>query len=90
MVAGGLELMSYTTRFTPFTLLMISLEIFIRKSSTASVPNQQSSRLSIPPHEAPLLFHKYARLPLLRHCLPVVKWLRPAILCRTNRVLLIR
>ncbi len=26
IVAGGLELISYTTRFTPFTLLMISLE----------------------------------------------------------------
>ena len=32
IVAGGFELMSYTTRFTPFTLLMISFEIFIKKS----------------------------------------------------------
>ena len=27
MVAGGLELMSYTTRFTPRTLLMMLFEI---------------------------------------------------------------
>ena len=32
MVAGGFELMSYTTRFTPFTLLMISFETFAKKS----------------------------------------------------------
>lgn len=32
MVAGGLELISYTTRLTPFTLLIISLDIFARKS----------------------------------------------------------
>jgi len=32
IVAGGFELMSYTTRFTPFTLLMISLDILARKS----------------------------------------------------------
>ena len=32
MVAGGFELMSYTTRLTPFTLLMISLDILARKS----------------------------------------------------------
>lgn len=32
MVAGGLELMSYTTRFTPRTLLMISLEMLARNS----------------------------------------------------------
>lgn len=32
MVAGGLELISYTTRFTPRTLLMISLETFARNS----------------------------------------------------------
>ncbi len=31
IVAGGLELMSYTTRFTPFTRLMISLETLARK-----------------------------------------------------------
>lgn len=32
MVAGGFELISYTTRFTPLTLLMISLETFPRNS----------------------------------------------------------
>ena len=32
MVAGGLELMSYTTRFTPRTLLMMSLDTLARKS----------------------------------------------------------
>ena len=32
MVLGGLEEISYTTRFTPFTLLMISLETFAKKS----------------------------------------------------------
>ncbi len=32
IVAGGLELMSYTTLFTPFTLLMISLDTFARNS----------------------------------------------------------
>lgn len=32
IVAGGLELMSYTTRFTPLTLLMISLETLARNS----------------------------------------------------------
>lgn len=32
MVLGGLEEISYTTRFTPFTLLMISLETFAKNS----------------------------------------------------------
>ena len=32
MVAGGLELISYTTLFTPFTLLIISLLIFAKNS----------------------------------------------------------
>jgi hypothetical protein len=32
IVAGGLELMSYTTRFTPLTRFMISLEISAKKS----------------------------------------------------------
>ena len=32
MVAGGLELMSYTTLFTPLTLLMIALEVFCKNS----------------------------------------------------------
>ena len=32
MVAGGFELISYTTLFTPFTLLMMSFEILARKS----------------------------------------------------------
>lgn len=32
MVAGGFELISYTTLFTPFTLLMMSLLTFARKS----------------------------------------------------------
>lgn len=32
MVAGGLELISYTTRLIPFTLLMISFDTFPRKS----------------------------------------------------------
>ena len=32
MVAGGLELMSYTTRFTPFTLLMMSFDTPARNS----------------------------------------------------------
>jgi len=32
MVAGGLEEISYTTRFTPFTLWMISLETVAKKS----------------------------------------------------------
>ena len=31
MVAGGLELMSYTTRFIPLTLLMISFDTLARK-----------------------------------------------------------
>ncbi len=32
IVAGGLELISYTTLLTPFTLFIISLETFIRNS----------------------------------------------------------
>ena len=32
IVAGGLEEISYTTRLTPFTLLMISLDIFPKNS----------------------------------------------------------
>ena len=32
MVAGGLLLISYTTRLMPFTLLMISVEMCARKS----------------------------------------------------------
>ena len=32
MVLGGLEEISYTTRLTPFTLLMISLETFAKNS----------------------------------------------------------
>ena len=32
IVAGGLELISYTTLFTPFTLLMISLDTFAKNS----------------------------------------------------------
>ncbi|PXV61044.1 hypothetical protein CLV62_12743 [Dysgonomonas alginatilytica] len=32
IVAGGLDDISYTTRFTPFTLLIISLETFARNS----------------------------------------------------------
>ncbi len=32
IVAGGLDDISYTTRLIPFTLLMISLDTFIRKS----------------------------------------------------------
>ena len=32
MVAGGLLLMSYTTRFTPFTRLMMAFEMRARNS----------------------------------------------------------
>src|SRR5882757_6412048 len=32
IVAGGLLLMSYTTRLMPFTLLMMSFEMYARKS----------------------------------------------------------
>lgn len=32
IVEGGLELMSYTTRLTPFTLLIISLETLAKNS----------------------------------------------------------
>jgi hypothetical protein len=32
MVAGGLELISYTTRLIPFTLLIISLDTFPKNS----------------------------------------------------------
>ena len=32
MVPGGLEVISYTTRFTPFTLLIISLEHLFKMS----------------------------------------------------------
>lgn len=32
IVAGGFELISYTTRFTPRTLLMISFDTLARKS----------------------------------------------------------
>ncbi len=32
MVAGGLELMSYTTRLMPLILLMISLDTLLRNS----------------------------------------------------------
>ena len=32
IVAGGFELISYTTLFTPLTLLMMSFEIFIKNS----------------------------------------------------------
>src|SRR5690606_1735913 len=50
IVAGGLELMSYTTLFTPFTLLMISFEIFIRNSygrctQSAVIPSVDSTAL---------------------------------------------
>src|SRR5690606_3524728 len=50
MVAVGFELISYTTRFTPLTLLMISLEIFIRNSygkctQSAVIPSVDSTAL---------------------------------------------
>ena len=32
IVAGGLELMSYTTLFTPLTLLIMSFDTFAKKS----------------------------------------------------------
>ena len=51
IVAGGFELMSYTTRFTPLTLFIISLEIFIKNSygkctQSAVIPSVDSTALS--------------------------------------------
>ena len=48
MVDGGLELMSYTTLFTPFTRLMISLDTFERNSygrcdQSAVIPDSNPS-----------------------------------------------
>src|SRR5690606_2998362 len=51
MVAGGFELMSYTTLLTPFTLFIISLDVFCKNSygkftQSAVIPSVLSTALN--------------------------------------------